>query len=163
DLSRFRIRSQIALDAAPSQVVAAPRSPRAYALTPDTATVYEIDAINLGIARRLALGNSAVSMRLSRSGDALWVLLRDPAVLLEVPLSSFRPARRLSLPAPPDSFELARETDDACIVARSNGTVAIISLAQAAITRTVTPAAEPSIACFRRDGRQLITGSEKDR
>ncbi len=98
-------------------------------------------------------------MRLSRTGDALWVLLRDPAALVEVPIASLRPGRRVPLATPPDGFELSRETPDACIVDRAQHTVAIVSLEQASITRTVASAVEPSIACFRRDGRYLIAGS----
>jgi YVTN family beta-propeller protein len=163
DLSRFRTRAQIALDAAPAEVIAPAKPARAYVLAPKIATIYEIDAVTLSISRRVRLGNEAAGMRLSHTGDAIWVLLRDPAALVEVPISSLQAARHIPLAAPPDSFEFARETRDACIVTRSTGTVAIASLAQAAITRTITPTAAPSIACFRRDGKQLITGSEADR
>src|SRR5262245_58854179 len=45
DLSRFRVRTRIPLDAAPAQIVAPPKPARAYALAPDAATVYEIDAV----------------------------------------------------------------------------------------------------------------------
>ena len=41
DLSRFRVRKQIALDAAPSLVIAHPEKPFAYALAPANGTVYE--------------------------------------------------------------------------------------------------------------------------
>jgi len=163
DLSRFRTRTQIALDAAPAEVIAPAKPARAYVLAPEIATIYEIDAVRLGISRSVRLGNKAAGMRLSRNGDTIWVLLRDPAALVELPISSLRPTRQIHLAAPPDTFELAPETDDACIVTRSPGTVAIASLTQGVITRTVSPAAPPSIACFRRDGKQLITGSESDR
>jgi hypothetical protein len=102
-------------------------------------------------------------MRLSRTGDALWVLLRDPAAFVELPLATLRPTRRIRLAAPADTFDLSRETDHACIVSRAARTVAIASLAQASITRTIAAAVEPSIACFRKDGLHLITGSEADR
>src|SRR5436190_9250615 len=95
DLSRFRTRARIALDAAPSQVVAPAKSARVYVLAPDIATVYEIDAVSLAVSRRVRLGNSALSMRLTRTGDALWVLLRDPAAMVELPLASLHPARRI--------------------------------------------------------------------
>ena len=159
DLSRFRSRTHIALDATPDEVVAPAKPARAYVLARETATVYEIDALTLAVSRRVRLGNQAVGMRLSRTGDALWVLLRDPAALVEVPIASLRAQRRIRLSAPPDAFELSRETADACIVDQSRHTVAIASLDQAAITRTIASQVEPSIACFRRDGRSLIAGS----
>src|SRR5205085_1920310 len=57
----------------------------------------------------------------------------------------------------------ARQTDDACLITRAASTVAIASLAQGAIRSTIAAAVEPSIACFRKDGHHLITGSEQDR
>ena len=53
-------------------------------------------------------------MRISRSGDALWVLYRDPASLVEIPFDTLRPRRRIHLASPPSDFDLSRETDDAC-------------------------------------------------
>ena len=118
DLSRFRVRTHIALDAAPLEVVAPAKPARAYVLARENATVYEIDAIKLAVTRRVRLGNEAGGMRLSRSGDGLWVLLRDPAAMVEVPFNSLRPARRVSFASPPDAFELSRETNEACVVTR---------------------------------------------
>jgi YVTN family beta-propeller protein len=163
DLTRFRVRTHIALDAAPSEVVTSPKPKRSYVLARDTATIYEIDPTSLAVSRRIQLGNAAISMRLSRSGDTLWVLLRDPASLVEVPLRSFRPERRVQLTAAPDSFELSRETNDACIVTRKDHSVALVSLDQANVTRNIVSPVEPSIACFRRDGKHLIAGSEAAR
>jgi YVTN family beta-propeller protein len=163
DLTRFRTRQQIPLDAAPEQVLARPKSTRAYVLAPANGTVYEIEAGLLTVTRRVRAGNSAVAMRLSRSGDALWVLYRDPASLVEVPFDTLRPGRRIRLAAPPDDFDLSHENDDACVVTGSNRTVSFLSLAQASVSRTIQMAAEPCIARFRLDGRQLITGSQADR
>src|SRR5205823_14514833 len=67
------------------------------------------------------------------------------------------------LAAPPDDFDLSRETDEASIVSRTNRSIAIASLAQAAVARTIQAATEPSLARFRFDGRQLIAGSYADR
>ena len=106
DLTRFRVRRQILLDAAPTLVLSHPNKPRAYALAAQGGTVYEIDATFLTLARRARAGNEAAGMRLSRNGDALWVLYRDPPGLVELPLESLRPARRIGLSAPPDDFDL---------------------------------------------------------
>jgi hypothetical protein len=163
DLTRFRVRRQIPLDAAPGAVLAHPTKPKAYVLAPEAGTVYEIDASFLALGRRARAGNEAVGMRLSRHGDALWVLYRDPASLVELPLDSFKPGRRIRLAAPPDDFDISPETEDAAIVTRKSRTVAFASLANASITRTIQAATEPSIARFRFDGRQLIAGSQADR
>jgi DNA-binding beta-propeller fold protein YncE len=163
DLTRFRVRRPIPLDAAPTAILSHPNKPRAYVLAAQGGTVYEIDATFLAVGRRARAGNEAVGMRLSRGGDALWVLYRDPASLVELPLDSLKPGRRIRLPAPPDDFDLSIETDYAAILSRSHRRIDIVSLAPAAIARSIQAATEPSIARFRRDGRQLIAGSRADR
>jgi YVTN family beta-propeller protein len=162
DLTRFKTRQQIPLDAAPSQILARPKTTRAYALTPASGTIHEIEASLLAIPRRVKAGNDAVSMRLSRNGDALWVLYRDPASLVEIPFDTLRPARRIRLSSAPDDFDLSREADDACVLSRRERTLSIVSLAKAAVTRTIHSATEPTLARFRLDGRQVIAGSQAD-
>ena len=163
DLARFRTRRQIPLDAAPSQVLARPKTTNAYVLAPGNGTIYEIEAGLLTITRRVRAGNTAIAMRLSRSGDALWVLYRDPASLVEIRFEDMRPGRRIRLPAPPVDFDLCRETDEACVVTTSARTIAVMSLAKSSVSRTIQAATEPCIARFRMDGSQLITGSQSDR
>jgi YVTN family beta-propeller protein len=163
DLTRFKTRRQIPLDAAPTQILARPKTTRAYALAAGNGTVYELEASLLSITRRVKAGNEAVSMRLSRSGDALWVLYRDPASLVEIPFESLRPGRRIRFASPPDDFDLSPEKDEASVVTRRDRTIAIVSLADAAVARTIHAATEPSLARFRLDGRQLIAGSQPDR
>ena len=163
DLTRFRTRQQIPLDAAPSQILARPKSTKAYVLAPEAGTVYEIEAGLLTITRRVRAGNDAISMRLSRSGDALWVLYRDPASLVEIPFDTLKPRRHIKFNAPPDDFDLSQEADDASIVTCGERSIAIVSLAQSTIARTIQPAAPPLLARFRKDGRQLISASQSDR
>jgi YVTN family beta-propeller protein len=163
DLTRFRTRQQIPLDAAPAQVLARPKTTKAYVLAPDIGTIYEIEAGLLTITRRVRAGTAAVAMRLSRTGDALWVLYRDPAGLVEIPFDTMRPGRHIRLAAPPTDFDLSRETDQACVVTSSDCKISVVALAQASISRTIEAATEPCIARFRGDGRQLITASQTDR
>lgn len=163
DLTRFRVRRQIPLDAAPGQVIAHPNKPKALVLAPESGTVYEIDAATLSVSRRVRAGNDALGMRLARDGAAVWVLYRDPAGLVELPLDSLRPARHIRLSSPPSDFDFSRETDDACAVSQRDRTLVIASLAKGAIVRTIAASTEPSIARFRKDGRQLIAGSQADR
>src|ERR1039457_4220290 len=145
DLPRFRTRQQIPLDAAPSQVLARPKTTKAYVLAPANGTLYEIEAGLLTITRRIRAGNAAIAMRLSRGGDALWVLYRDPASLVEIPFDSMRPARRIRLSAPPADFDPSREPDEAWVAPAADRPVPLVSLAQASVSRTIHAAAEPSI------------------
>lgn len=163
DLTRFRTRQQIPLDAAPSQILALPKTTKAYALAPANGTIYEIEASLLSITRRVRAGNDAIAMRLARDAKALWVLYRDPASLVEIPFDSLRPGRRIRLPGTPVDFDLSRETDDACIVSSADRSISVASLSKASVTWTIQAASPPCIGRFRNDGRQLITGSDTDR
>jgi DNA-binding beta-propeller fold protein YncE len=163
DLSHFRMRRQIALDAEPEQMLAHPKLSKAYALAPDNGTVYEIDGDTQTITRRAHAGNTAVGMRVARGGEALWVLYRDPASLVEIPFDSLRPARRIRLSAAPDDFDLSAADDLACVVSRKDRSLSIVSLPQSTVMRSIAAATEPSIARFRKDGKHIIAGSEADR
>jgi DNA-binding beta-propeller fold protein YncE len=163
DLSRFRVRRHIALDAAPEQVLAHPKLAKAYALAPQNGTVYEIDGDAHTITRRARGGNTAIAMNVGRKGDALWVLYRDPASLVEIPLDSLRSGRRIRLNAPPDDFDLSAADDLACVVSRRERTLDVVSLPQTSIVRTIQAGSELSIARFRNDGKHIIAGSYSDR
>jgi DNA-binding beta-propeller fold protein YncE len=162
DLSSFRVRKQIHLDAAPTVVLRHPQRPVVFVLAPQNGTVYEIDAATLEIGRTARAGSQAVDMQVSPGGDALWVLYREPAALVEVPLNSLRPARRIRLAAPPDGFDLSSE-NRAAIASRQDRGIVMASLTSAAIERTIASGAEPSIVRFQSDGKQLLAGSRPDR
>jgi DNA-binding beta-propeller fold protein YncE len=162
DLSSFRVRKQIHLDAAPTVVLRHPHNPTVFVLAPQGGTVYEIDAVSLEVRRTARAGSQAVDMQVSPRGDALWVLYRDPAALVEMPLGALRPARRIRLSAPPDGFDLSRE-NQAAIASRQDRRIVIASLTRAAIERTIAAGAEPSIVRFQSDGKQLIAGSRPER
>jgi DNA-binding beta-propeller fold protein YncE len=162
DLSSFRVRKQIHLDAAPTVVLRHPQRPVVFVLAPQNGTVYEIDAASLAAGRTARAGSQAVDMQVSPGGDALWVLYREPAALVEVPLNSLRPARRIRLAAPPDGFDLSSE-NRAAIASRQDRGIVMASLTSAAIERTIAAGAEPSIVRFQSDGKQLLAGSRPDR
>jgi YVTN family beta-propeller protein len=162
DLSSFRVRKQIHLDAAPTVVLRHPQRPVVFVLAPQGGTVYEIDSASLAVGRTARAGSQAVDMQVSPRGDALWVLYHDPAALVEVPLDSLRPTRRIRLSAPPDGFDLSRD-NQAAIASRQDRRIVLASLTRAAIERTIAAAAEPSIVRFQSDGKQLIAGSRPER
>ena len=162
DLSNFRVRQQIHLDAAPTVVLRHPQHPTVFVLAPQNGTVYEIDAVSLAINRTARAGSQAIDMQVSPRGDALWVLYREPAALVEVPLNSLRPARRIRLAAPPDGFDLSSE-NRAAIASRQDRGIVMASLTSAAIERTIAAGTEPSIVRFQLNGKQLIAGSRPER
>ncbi len=167
DLRRFRVRKQIPLDAAPTLVIRHPTLPKVFALAPDAGTVYEIEAASLSVTRRARAGNQAIGMEMSPLKDALWVAYRDPAVLVEIPLTSMKPGRRIKLDSPPVAFGL---TDDrskegrlGAAASAQDRSIAIVSLDKGTVERTISVGQEPSILCFRVDGKHLIAGSRADR
>ena len=74
DLEVFAVARHIRVDGSPTAVVANPGSARVYALTPGNGSVHEIGAGNLTFARKLQVAATALEMRLSPAGDALYVL-----------------------------------------------------------------------------------------
>lgn len=156
DLTRFRVRRQIGLDAAPAAVLAHPAQPKVYVLAPETATVYEIDAGKLEVTRRAKAGNRALDMKLGPKGDAVWVLLADPAGLVRIPLDSLRPAAPLATPAP-DHFDIS-DDGRAAVASIQNRQVWLQSLTDGP-QRIIRCADEPSLVRFRKDGRQILVAS----
>jgi DNA-binding beta-propeller fold protein YncE len=155
DLSRFRVRTEIALDAAPALVLAHPRKPLAYALAPANGTVYEIDAATLTVSRRVRAGAAAIEMRLAPDGQALWILDRDPAALVEVPLDSFKPARHIRLSAPPANFDLSAD-GRAAVACWQDKTILLAALARSRVERSIVWDAHPEFVRFRTDGKLLL-------
>ncbi len=169
DLTRFRVRREIPLDAAPSLVLPHPGAAKVYVLAPEAGTVYEIDSTPLAVKRRARAGNAAVDMQVA--GDSLWVLYRDPAALVELPFDSFQPRRPIHLPSPPDAFDLVRAPKEgpqppplvAATASRKDRSLALVSLSSGAIQKQAVAGVEPSLLRFRSDGRQLIAGSASAR
>ena len=164
DLNRFRVHTQIPLEAAPSSIIARPdpARPRAFALAPAAGAVYEIDAASLSVRRRVRVGNQVAALRFSPAGDALWALCRDPAALVEIALDGLRPARRIPLPGPPDSFEVSAD-GRAAVASLQTRSIWIVSLTRGVVERAIAAGAEPSLLRFQPDGRQLIAGSAPER
>jgi DNA-binding beta-propeller fold protein YncE len=162
DLSRFRTRKQIALDAAPAQVIAHPEKSAVYALAPANGTVYELDAATLAMTRRMRAGNAAAEMRLAPDGRALWILYRDPPVLVEAPLDSLKARRRIRLSTAPDGFDLS--TDGlAAVTCRQDKTIILAALDAARVERTIAWDAPPEFARFRTDGKLLLAANAAGR
>jgi len=162
DLSRFRVRKQIALDAAPSLVIAHPDKPLAYALAPANGTVYELDAATLAVSRRMHAGSSALEMRLAPDGRALWILYRDPQALVEVPLDSLKAARRIRLSPAPSGFDLS--ADGLAVVAcRQDKAIVLAALDAGRVVRTIAWDAPPEFVRFRTDGKLLLAADATGR
>jgi DNA-binding beta-propeller fold protein YncE len=159
DLSSFRMRRPIRLEAAASAIVPHPHLPKAFALAPDAGILYEVDGATLTVTRRARLGGQAVGMLLG--GNALWLLFREPATLVEVPLDSFAPRRRIRLSTPPDDFDIVGAR--AAIASRTSASVLFADLQRGSLERTVSVPRDTNVVRFQQKGDQVIAGSPADR
>ncbi len=162
DLTNFRLRAHIPLDAAPAAIAAHPSQPKAYVLAPEAGTVYEIDAGKLAVTRRARAGDRAINMAVAPNNEALWILYSDPGELVELPFDSLRPRRRIRLTSQPDGFHLS-STNYAAIASYRDRTITVASLDRAAIERVIASRDEPSLLQFQQDGAQIVAGSHPDR
>jgi DNA-binding beta-propeller fold protein YncE len=165
DLSAFALARQIPLDGAPNTVVAHPTRSAVYVLTPENGTIYEIEALSLGIKRRTRPAQSAVSMRLAGDGRSLWILAREPRALISLPIDSFRANGRIPLPHEPGGFELDRRPEGrmAGVSFRGEGMVALCDLAAKSVAAPLPVGTHPLVAGFRKDGEHLLVASGPDR
>ena len=107
-------------------------------------------------------GNTAAAIQLSPSKDTLWVLCRDPAALVELPLQSLSQKRRIRLTEVPDVFDISSR-NQAVVASMQSRTIALVSLAEAKVERTIAAGVEPSLVHCQSDGRQFIVGSRPER
>ncbi|MGO9011118.1 MAG: YncE family protein [Bryobacteraceae bacterium] len=162
DLSRFRVRKQIGLDAAPVAVIAHPKKPIAYALAPANGTLYELDAATLAVSRRMRAGSTAVEMRLAPDGKALWILYRDPPALVEAPLDSLKATRRIRLNSAAAGFDLSVD-GRAAAACRQDKTIVLAQLDAGRVERTIAWDAAPEFVRFRTDGKLLLAADAAGR
>src|ERR1700677_115578 len=87
DLEVFAVARHIRVDGSPTAVLANSRTARVYALTPDNGSVHEIRTDNLTFSHKLQLADTALEMRLSPAGDALYVLCQRPRQLVRLALT----------------------------------------------------------------------------
>jgi YVTN family beta-propeller protein len=165
DLTSFSVTRQIQLEGSPTQVVAVSGQRRVYALAPQNATIYEIDAVDLVVKRKLSLGGTSVAMRLAPDGASLWVMCRSPHVLTRVPLehAKFQAAARLKLPGEPEGFDLSRDGRLAVVSFPPMRSVALIDLAKPVVLNVANAGDDPRAALFRSDGRQVLVANRSAR
>ena len=157
DLTVFAVARHIRIDGEPTAVAASSATGRVYALTPENGTVHEIHSGNLTFSRKLQVANSALTMRLSPSGEYLYVLANSPKRLIRVALETLRTDFQVNLPATPVDFDL--DTARGAMLAISYGPQRSIGLVEASPKlshETIAAPGEIGMVRFRNDGKQLI-------
>ncbi len=163
DLTRFRVARQIRLERAPAAVAAHLPRGTVYVLAPEGGTIFEIDAADLAVKRKLSLGGTAVAMRLSPDGGSLWVLCQAPHGLAKVALDRFVVASRLKLPAAPEDFDFTRDGLLAAVAFPEARSVALLDLEKNRVVRLVPAGDDARAVRFRSDGRQLMAANRSAR
>src|ERR1700729_1075411 len=129
DLEVFAVARHIRVDGSPTAVVSNPRSTRVYALTPENGSVHEIGADdNLTFARKLQVAASALEMRLSPAGDALYVLCRRPRQLVRLGLDPLQINWTLALPDDPAGFDISPDGSSAAVSSGPGCSITFVDL-----------------------------------
>ena len=135
DLGVFSVAKRIPLDADPAQVLAHPRRPLVYAVTPADGMLIEVSASTLAITRQAAIAPGVNSLRWSNDGRSLWMLA--PQQLLQVDPETLKVVARIPLAGLPTDIDFSPETPDAAASFGATGEVAIVDLNARKVTRTV--------------------------
>jgi len=160
DLDRFALVKRIGIEAPPTAVIPHPQRPVVYALAPEHGVVCEIDAAALALKRKVRAGPSAVAMRLSADGKWLWVLV--PRGLVRIDTDRMRAVATIRLPGAAADFDLS-DDGRAAISFPQERQLGFVRLDTGAIEHLTACPAEPSLARFQSDGKQVVVSSRADR
>jgi DNA-binding beta-propeller fold protein YncE len=161
DLGALAVARLIALDAAPTEVIALNTRPLVYALTPENGSLQEIQADRLSFARKLAVGGRAISMHLSKDERTMYVLTAEPKALVCVALERFAVDWKLPVTEDPRAFAIS---SDGTMAAVSVGqSVRLVNLAARRIGPPLGPPAEIGTVRFLSDSRTLVAANLGER
>ncbi len=162
DLEVFAVARHIHVDGAPTAVVAPPKRPRVYALTPGNGFVHEIRTDNLTFSRKLQVAGSAIMMRLSADGNSLYVLCREPRRLVSVALDPMRVEWELPLPADPVDFDVAPDGSQLAISYGEVRSISFVDVARRQAFPLVGTSGEIGLVRFQYS-EQLIAANRSER
>jgi YVTN family beta-propeller protein len=162
DLEVFAVARHIHVDGAPTAVVARRQHARVYALTPGNGSVHEIRAANLTFMSRLKVAASAITMRLSKDGDNLFVLCRQPRKLVALALDPMRVLWDLPLAAEPGDFDMSSDGTLLAIGHREERGITFVDLARRRAFPFVPASGEIGLVRFQYS-TQLIAANLSER
>lgn len=172
DLEVFAVARHIRVDGSPTAVLANSRTARVYALTPDNGSVHEIRTDKLTFSRRLQVARTALEMRLSPSGDALYILCQRPRQLVSLALEPMQVAWSLPLPDDPTDFDISPDGGTAAISSASGCSITFVDLAGRRSFSPLRTTGEIGLVRFqpfhgagraRSDSQQLIAANVSQR
>ncbi len=161
DLEALAVARHIPLDSAPVDVLALRTRPFVYALTPQNGSLQEIQADRLSFARKLAVGQEAIAMRLASDERAMFVLTKEPKALVRVALDKLTVDWKL--PLPEDPHDLAISADGKMAAVSMGQSVRLIDLGARRIGDPLGPPADIGIVRFLSDSRTLVAANRTER
>jgi YVTN family beta-propeller protein len=157
DLEAFAVAKHIALDDAPSQVIASPGAASVYAVTPKSGAVHEIQADRLSFRRKLQAASTSpeqlMTALLAPDNIFLYVLSKEPRAISAISTESLKVTWRMPLPEEPVEFSIAREGKIAAISSVSS--VRLLDLSARQLSPPLGHAAFGSVR-FLEDTKTLI-------
>ncbi len=172
DLEVFAVARHIRVDGSPTAVLASPRHPRVYALTPENGSVHEIRADQLTFSRRLQVAAVALEMRLAPEGDALYVLCRRPRQLVRLTLNPLQVTWTLQLSDDPADFDISPDGGTIAISSAAGCSLTFVDVAARSRFDPLRTSGEIGLVRFqplhdaaraRSDSRQLIAANVSQR
>jgi YVTN family beta-propeller protein len=172
DLEVFAVARHIRVNGSPTAVLADSRTARVYALTPENGSVHEIRTDNLTFARRLQVAGTALEMRLSPAGDALYVLCQRPKQLVRLTLNPMQVAWTLPLPDEPADFDISPNGRTAAISSGSGCSITFVDVANRRSFSPLRTSGEIGLVRFQpfhladraeSDSQQLIAANVSQR
>jgi YVTN family beta-propeller protein len=172
DLEVFAVARHIRVDGSPTAVLANSRTARVYALTPDNGSVHEIRTDNLTFSRKLQVAGTALEMRLSPAGDALYVLCRRPKQLVRLTLDPMQVAWTLPLPEDPADIDISPDGHTAAISSGAGCSITFVDLPSRRSFPPLATTGEIGLVRFQplhnasraqSDSRQLIAANISQR
>lgn len=172
DLGVFAVARHIRVEGSPTAVLANPRNARVYALTPQNGSVHEIRADNLTFSRQLQVAVTALQMRLSPAGDALYVLCQRPRQLVRLTLDPIAKSWTLPLPDDPVDFDISPDGNSVAVSSGSGCSITFVDLADRRSFPPLGTTGEIGLVRFQpfhaadraqSDSRQLIAANVSQR
>jgi YVTN family beta-propeller protein len=159
DLTAFAVARHIALDGAPTAVIAHPSKAFVYALTPRSGMLCEIDGNSLTVSRKLHLGGPVSVMKSEPGGEALWILSGPGRRLLRVPVDEFKVTSAFTLPLEPSDFDLSNYTKLAAVSFGNSGTVSLVSLSSGTVGKPLQLSGRLGTIRLRKDGEAVLVAN----
>ncbi len=163
DLTAFAVAKHIHIDGSPTSVIAHQTRPSVYALTPASGVIHEIETDRLTLLRKLSVAATALAMRLSSDGKAIYILCQDPKRLVRISLDTFRPEWHIDLPLIPVDFELGSRSDMAAISFGEAKAISFVDLATRICEKPIAQTGAIGSVRFQQDGRALIAANLEER